>query len=63
MPVVLENLVALLGTARLRGLPLFLPHERVVRRARALGLDKPVLAGPGDAQMVAGMVAYFGGAK
>ncbi len=59
----LENLVALLGTARLRGLPLFLPHERVVRRARELGLDKPVLAGPGDAQMVAGMVAYFGGAK
>jgi len=59
----LENLVALLGGARLRGVPIFVPHERVARRARELALDAPVLAGPGDAQMVARMVAYFGGAK
>jgi uroporphyrinogen-III synthase len=59
----LENLVALLGGDRLRGVPLFVPHERVARRARELGLDAPVLAGSGDAQMVARMVAYFSGAK
>jgi uroporphyrinogen-III synthase len=58
-----ENLVALLGTARLRALPLFVPHERVARLARALGLEAPVLAGPSDAQMLSRMVAYFGGAK
>lgn len=59
----LENLVALAGRERLRALPLFVPHERIVRRARELGLDAPVLAGPGDAEMLRGMVAYFGGAK
>jgi uroporphyrinogen-III synthase len=59
----LENLVALLGAARLRATPLFVPHERVARRARELGLERPVLASPGDAQTVASMVAYFGGAK
>jgi hypothetical protein len=35
----------------------------VARLARALGLEAPVLAGPGDAQMLSRMVAYFGGAK
>lgn len=59
----LENLVALLGAARLRALPLFVAHERIARRARELGLERPVLAGPADAQMLAAMVAYFGGAK
>jgi hypothetical protein len=41
----------------------FVPHERVARLARELGLPAPVLAGPGDAQMLARLVAYFGGAK
>jgi uroporphyrinogen-III synthase len=59
----LENLVALAGRERLRALPVFVPHERIVRRARELGLEAPVLAGPGDAEMLRGMVAYFGGAK
>jgi uroporphyrinogen-III synthase len=59
----LENLVALAGRERLRALPVFVPHERIVRRARELGLEAPVLAGPGDAEMFRGMVAYFGGAK
>ena len=58
----LENLVALLGPERLRGVPLFVPHERVARLAHGLGFE-PVLAGPGDAQMLARMVAYFDGAK
>lgn len=59
----LDNLVALAGRERLRALPVFVPHERIVRRARELGLEAPVLAGPGDAEMLRGMVAYFGGAK
>jgi uroporphyrinogen-III synthase len=59
----LENLVALAGRERLRALPVFVPHERIVRRARELGLEAPVLTGPGDAEMLRGMVAYFGGAK
>jgi uroporphyrinogen-III synthase len=59
----LENIVALLGGARLRALPVFVAHERIARRARELGLAQPVLAGPADAQMLAAMVAYFGGAK
>jgi uroporphyrinogen-III synthase len=59
----LENLVALAGRERLRALPVFVPHPRIVRLARELGLEAPLLAGPGDAEMLRGMVAYFGGAK
>jgi uroporphyrinogen-III synthase len=59
----LENLVALLGVERLREVPLFVAHERVARRARELGIERPVLAGPADAQMLERMVAYFAGAK
>lgn len=59
----LENLVALLGRERLAHTPLFVPHERVERVAREMGLGEAVLAGPGDAGMLAALVAYFGGAK
>jgi len=59
----LENLVALLGHARLRDTPLFVPHERVARRAREMGFAAVEVAGPGDAQMLACLLAYFGGAK
>ena len=59
----LENLVALLGHARLRDTPLFVPHERVARRAREMGFAAVEVAGPGDAQMLARLLAYFGGAK
>ncbi len=59
----LENLVTLLGKARLRGLPLFVPHERVARFARTQGFGTVEVAGPGDAQMLARLLAYFGGAK
>lgn len=59
----LENLLALLGGERLSGVPLFVAHERIARRARELGLEAAVLAGPRDAQMLACLVAYFGGAK
>jgi len=59
----LEHLAARLGAARLRASPLFVPHERVAEKARALGLPAPVVAGPGDDQVFARLVAYFGGAK
>ena len=59
----LRNLVALLGRERVAQAPLFVPHERVAGAARELGLREPVLAGPGEAEMLAALVAYFGGAK
>jgi uroporphyrinogen-III synthase len=59
----LDNLVAAFGRERLRALPVFVPHARVEQHARELGLEAPVLAGPRDAQMLACLVAYFGGAK
>jgi uroporphyrinogen-III synthase len=59
----LDNLVALLGLARLRDTPLFVPHERVARMARETGFTAVEVAGPGDAQMLARLLAYFGGAK
>ena len=59
----LENLAALLGVERLRAAAIFVPHPRVAARAAELGLPRAVVAGPGDAEMLAGLVAYFGGAK
>jgi len=59
----LRNLVALLGSERVARSPLFVPNARVAGIARELGLREPVLAGPGDEQMLAALVAYFGDAK
>lgn len=59
----LQNLAALLGLARLRDTALFVPHERVAQLARDMGFATVELAGPGDAQMLARLLAYFGGAK
>ena len=59
----LENLVALLGHERLGAAPIFVPHERVARIARELGFAAVEVAGAGDAQMLARLLAYFGGAK
>ena len=59
----LRNLVSLLGRERVAQAPVFVPHERVAAAARELGLREPVLAGPSDAEMLAALVAYFGGAK
>lgn len=57
------NLAALLGHARLRETPLFVPHERVARLAREMGFSAVQVAGSGDAQVLARLLAYFGGAK
>jgi len=59
----LVNLAAMLGRARLADTPVFVSHQRVAAQAGALGLRHPMLAGPGDADMLAALVAYFGGAK
>jgi uroporphyrinogen-III synthase len=59
----LVNLAAMLGNERLAGTPVFVSHPRVAAQAAELGLRHPVLAGPGDADMLAALVAYFGDAK
>jgi uroporphyrinogen-III synthase len=59
----LVNLAAMLGSERLAGTPVFVSHPRVAAQAAELGLRHPVLAGPGDADMLAALVAYFGDAK
>ncbi len=41
--------------------PLFVPHERIARRAQALGVREIVLAAPGDDAMIERLVAYFDG--
>jgi uroporphyrinogen-III synthase len=55
----LANLFALLDVNLLRGLPLFVPHERVAAEARRLGAQKVLVAGPGDDEMFSALVAYF----
>lgn len=59
----LTNLAALLGRERLEHAPVFVSHPRVAAQAADLGLQRSVLAGPGDAEMLAALVAYFGAAK
>jgi uroporphyrinogen-III synthase len=59
----LQNLLTLLGDAgrpQLFATPLFVPHERVAAQARALGAREVIVAGPGDDEMSARLVAYFG---
>jgi uroporphyrinogen-III synthase len=41
--------------------PLFVPHERIARRAQALGVREIVVTAPGDDAMVERLVAYFDG--
>ena len=61
----LANLIEMLGDGprRLAGTALFVPHPRVAVEAVRKGLKRPIVAGPGDAQMAAALVAYFGGAS
>jgi len=55
----LANLFALLDVDLLRSLPLFVPHERVAGEARRHGAQDVLVAGPGDDEMFAALVAYF----
>jgi uroporphyrinogen-III synthase len=62
----LANLASMLGGSaakRLAAGPLFVPHARVAQAAAGLGLDNVRIAGPGDAEMAAAMVAYFSSAS
>ena len=59
----LDNLLEMLGDAG-RSLvlrtPLFVSHERIAERARQYAFAQVLVAGPGDAELAARLVAYFG---
>jgi uroporphyrinogen-III synthase len=55
----LERLLGEAGAARLRATPLFVPHPRVAEAARRAGVREVLIAGPGDEEMLARLVAYF----
>jgi uroporphyrinogen-III synthase len=62
----LANFIDMLGEGalrRLQGVAVFVPHARVAQEAARLGLPRARVAGPGDAETVAGLVAYFGAAR
>jgi uroporphyrinogen-III synthase len=62
----LDNFLTMLGAdarARLGGTALFVPHARVAEAAARRGLAGAVVAGPGDAQTLAALVAYFAAAR
>ena len=62
----LANFLEMLGgeaPQRLGGVALFVPHARVAREAAGHGLERVIVAGPGDVETVAALVAYFGGAS
>ena len=62
----LANLLEMLGedsAQRLAGALLVVPHPRVAGEAARQGLDRTIVAGPGDAEVAAALVAYFGGAS
>lgn len=55
----LANLFEMLEPELLRSLPLFVPHARVAAEAQRLGARATFVAGPGDDEMMASLVAYF----
>jgi uroporphyrinogen-III synthase len=61
----LANLLALAGPAgasRLAQVPVFVPHPRIVATASRHGLQRAIIAGAGDAETAAALVAYFAAA-
>lgn len=62
----LANLLAMLGSGapeKLAATALFVPHPRIADEAARRGLKRVTVAGPGDAETAASLVAYFGGAS
>jgi uroporphyrinogen-III synthase len=62
----LANFLDMLGAdaaARFARVALFVPHPRVAEDAARRGLGKAIVAGPGNAEMAAALVAYFGAAR
>jgi len=59
----LSNLAALVGEdglARLRSVPLFVPHHRIAERAASLGFARVIETGAGDRGLLSGLDAHFG---
>jgi uroporphyrinogen-III synthase len=52
-----------LGQQWLRATPVFVPHARIAEDAGRRGLSEVIVAGPGDSELVEGLVAYFRGTK
>ncbi len=62
----LRNLVDMLGSDGLdllKHTPLFVPHTRILEEARLLGMQRVVPTAPGDAGLLAGLIAYFSAAE
>ena len=57
----LFDLVGKRGRPWLMKTPLFVPHPRIERRARELGLTSVVLTGQGDQELVLGLKRWFAG--
>lgn len=60
----LRNLLAMVGAVdaqALKAVPLFVAHQRIAGEARALGFAETVVTAPGDAGLLAGLEAHFGG--
>jgi uroporphyrinogen-III synthase len=58
----LENFLAMLGptgAGYMRATPVFVPHPRIERVARDLGVREVIVTGRGDERAVAGMSAFF----
>lgn len=58
----LRNLFDMVGEAarpRLKTTPLFVPHERIGKAARELGLSNVIITGEGDEGMIQGMIDWF----
>jgi uroporphyrinogen-III synthase len=47
------------GRQRLQRVALFVPHRRVAEGAAELGMRAALVGGPGDAEVLAALVAYF----
>ena len=59
----LFDMLGKLGQQWLRTTPLFVPHPRVAEAAARLGVGKVIVGGPGDAEALQALVAYFRPAK
>lgn len=59
----LFEMLGKLGQQWLRATPLFVPHARVAEGAARLGVRQVLTSGPGDAELLASLVAYFAAAK
>lgn len=60
----LRNLVAMVGAAAeaaLKAVPLFVAHQRIAEEGRRMGFAVVTVTAPGDAGLLAGLEAQFGG--